>query len=182
VHSTRLRSRIAPAVSVLALFVAGCGATVSGSPSPAGSTPPAGSAAASAHDQGPGAPSGGAVDGCALIPAADVEALIGPNSGGMPLTAGDDGGGCTWENPDNSYSVTVDIGQTGTAASGKLPAWDPSFGPERPLPDGMRSLGGGQVQFVAGDRLCDIQLATNAPGNGDQQKAVELARAIRGRL
>ena len=172
---TQVTSRIAPAVAVLALFAAGCGATVPGSPSPAG-----GSSVTSALDQARGAPSADAVDACALIPEADVQAIIGSNGGGKATTGGN-GGSCTWENTDTYYSVTVNVGQTDTAANGTLPPLDPAYGEERPLPDGMRALSVGQVEFVAGTRLCDVQVATNG-GDSDQDKAVVLAKAVRDRL
>ena len=109
------------------------------------------------------------------------QAIIGSNGGGKDTSAGGNGGGCTWENTDNYYSVTVNVGQTDTAANGTLPPLDPAYGEERPLPDGMRALGGGQVEFVAGTRLCDVQVATNS-GDSDQDTAVVLAKAVRDRL
>ena len=77
--------------------------------------------------------------------------------------------------------MTVDVAQPGTATNG-LPAWDPALGPERPLPDGMRSLGGGQVEFVAGTRDCSVQVVTDPISKDDEQNAVALAKVVQTRL
>jgi hypothetical protein len=166
------------------VLVAACGGTGGGSASDTPDRSPAeGRAVASAEAQARGPASPEAVDACALLDAAEVEALIGKNGGGRPAGApGGDGGACAWENPDDSHSVSLDIGRSGTAATGTLPAWDPVLGPERPLGDGMRSLGGGQVEFVADTRDCTVQVVAAISGNADEDKAVELARAVRARL
>lgn len=150
-------------------FTAGCGGTVAGSPAPEG----AGSSADAS------APTSTDVDACTLVKPEEVQALIGANDGGKGTTTGRSV--CTWENPDQ-LSVTVDIGDPGTATNG-LPAWDPALGPERPLADGMRSLGGGgQVEFVAGDRDCTVQVVTDPTSKDDDAKAVALAKVVQGRL
>ncbi|WP_300018494.1 hypothetical protein [Pseudonocardia sp.] len=160
--------------SLLVLLAAtGCGAPAPAAP--ASGTPEVISAAEEAR----GEPAADAVDACALLSEAEVEALIGPNGGASPTTGGGDGGGCTWENPENYHSVTLDVGSSGTAAAGVLPPLDPAFGPEQPLGDGMRALAGA-VEFVAADRLCLVQVATNdTTAEGDEQAAVRLARQVR---
>ncbi len=107
-----------------------------------------------------------------------MQDLIGANDGGK----GSPGAAsiCTWKTADE-LSVTVDVGQAGTAVNG-LPAWDPALGPEKPLPDGMRSLSGGQVQFVAGTRDCAVQVVTDPFSKDDEQKAVALAKVVQSRL
>lgn len=161
--------RLALAVVVVGL-TAGCGGTVAGSPSPAGA---AGSSAQA------NAPTSTDVDACTLLKPEEVQALIGANDGGKGTTSGRSV--CTWTNP-AELSVTVDIGGPDTAING-LPAWDPALGPERPLADGMRSLGGGgQVEFVAADRDCTVQVVTDPTSNDDDAKAVQLAKLIQGRL
>ena len=56
------------------------------------------------------------------------------------------------------------------------------MGTERPLPDGMRTFGGGQVEFVAGDRYCSVQVADVIQGDADENTAIELANDVQGRL
>jgi Protein of unknown function (DUF3558) len=171
-------TRLCWTAAALLVALAGCSSTISGTPGAAGD-PTGVPAVVSAENQARGEPTAGAVDACALLPAADVKAIVGDGVDGQ-ATPGGDGGKCTWENQTNYYSVTVDIGSTGTAASG-LPAWDKALGPERPLPDGMRSWSGGQVEFVGGTRDCFLQVASNG-GDADEKKAVELARKVRDQL
>jgi hypothetical protein len=157
------------ALLVAAVAVAACSTTGSGSPAPEGAAP-----AAAAGSGGENA----TVDACTLLKPEEVQDLIGANDGGKgrPGAASI----CTWKTADE-LSVTVDVGQAGTAING-LPAWDPALGPEKPLPDGMRSLSGGQVQFVAGTRDCAVQVVTDPFSKDDEQKAVALAKVIQSRL
>jgi len=141
---------------------------VTGSPAAEGAAP------AAAGSDGAGAP----VDACKLLEPAEVQQLIGANDGGKGHPG--EASICTWKTADE-LSVTVDVGQTGTAING-LPAWDPALGPEKPLPDGMRSLSGGQMQFVAGTRDCAVQVVTDPFSKDDEQKAVALAKVVQSRL
>ena len=70
---------------------------------------------------------------------------------------------CTWENRDTYESVTVEIGNPGTAVNGTLPPPEPGF-PEvgTPGPDGMRFLASGMVEFPAGGRSNTVQVAVLA--------------------
>ena len=156
------------ALLIAAVAVAACSTSVAGSPAPEGAAP------AAAGSDGEGA----TVDACSLLTPAEVQGLIGANDGGK----GSPGAAsiCTWKTADE-LSVTVDVGQAGTAVNG-LPAWDPALGPEKPLPDGMRSLSGGQVQFVAGTRDCAVQVVTDPFSKDDEQKAVALAKVVQSRL
>ena len=165
------------ALAVLALSLAGCGGSTAADPD---LSTESGVLSAEAEAREPA--TADAVDACALIDEAEVQSLIGDHDRtATPGNTGGDGGGCTWENQTDYKSVSVDVGATGTAAGGALPTWDPAMGPERTLPDGMRTLGVGQVEFVAGDRYCSVQVA-RLQGDADQQKAVELAKAVQGRL
>ncbi len=163
------------AALALALALAGCGATtVTGSAGPEGS---AATAPAEAAGGGGGAP----FDACALVPAADIKALIGANDGGKAPGPVGDGGQCVWTNTDNQYSVTVDVGATGTAVNG-LPEIDPALGTAEPLPDGMRYFAGA-VDFAAKGRSCYVQVATNETADGgDKGAAATLAKAVQGRI
>jgi Protein of unknown function (DUF3558) len=176
-RSTRL-GRIVVATVLLAL--AGCSSTVTGSAAPEGALPPE-APIASAENQAGGPTGAGAVDACALLSAADVTPLVGKGVSGQPNPVSGDGGKCTWENQDDYHSVTLEVGANGSAPGGALPKWDTSIGPERPLPDGMRSWSGGQVEFLAGSRDCFLQVATTGAAS-DEQKAVELAGKVRGQL
>jgi hypothetical protein len=116
---------------------------------------------------------------CTLLTPAEVTRVIDANDGGKP-SGGPDGGTCTWENPQTYHSITVGIGESGTAANGALPPDEPGFETE-PGPDGMRFHPGGMALFVVGNRACDVNVV--AGGTDDQQRAaeVELAKLIRGR-
>jgi Protein of unknown function (DUF3558) len=161
-------------VASVALALSGCGAT-----SVVGSASPEGSSVTSAEAAGGG--DGPAFDACALVPAADVQALIGANDGGVAATPVGTGGNCVWTNKDNEYSVTVDIGATDTAVNG-LPELDPALGEAEPLDDGMRYFAGA-VDFAAQGRSCSVQVATNNTADGgDKGAAVELAKAVKARV
>jgi hypothetical protein len=155
------------ALLVAAAAVAACSTTVSGSPAPEGAPAAAGSGGESAT-----------VDACTLLKPEEVQDLIGANDGGKGTPG--EASECTWKTT-AELSVTVDVGQPGTAANG-LPPWEPALGPEKPLPDGMRSLSGGQVQFVAGTRDCAVQVVTDPFSKDDEQKAVALAKVVQSRL
>jgi len=162
------------------LALSACGGSGGGAADPDLSTQ-SGVLAAEAEARGPS--TADAVDACALIDEAKVRALIGDfERTATPGVTGADGGGCTWENKADYHSVTVDVGATGTAAGGALHTADPAMGTERTLPDGMRTFGGGQVEFVAGDRYCSVQVADVIQGDADENTAIELAKDLQGRL
>jgi hypothetical protein len=163
-------SRFALVLAVVGL-TAGCSGTVAGSPRAEG-------AATSAAADGAAADAP-AIDACSLLKPDEVQALIGANDGGKGSTTGRSV--CVWTNP-AELSVTVDIGNPDTAING-LPAWDPALGPERPLGDGMRSLGGGgSVEFVAATRDCNVQVVTDPFSKDDDAKAVALAKVVQSRV
>ncbi|GAA4538761.1 DUF3558 family protein [Pseudonocardia xishanensis] len=170
-------SKAGPAAAALlgALLLAGCSSTVAGTPTaqdgqvrPLDETP-AGAAAASA-----------AVDGCALVTAAEVKALIGPNDGGRAGGIDSGGGGCTWENKENYFSVTVEVRSVGTAPGGTIPPWDTSLGPERKVGTDMRDINGA-IEFAAGDRDCTVQVATTDFAV-NEKAALDLIPKIRQRI
>lgn len=119
-------------------------------------------------------------DACALIDDATITELIGDHPPGSPTGAGTDAPGCVWENPDNYYSVTVDIGSPGTAVNGTLPPL-PEGIEGTPAPNGMRYLGGA-LEFAAGGRYNSVQIANNQPGDATDAKTVELAESIADQL
>jgi uncharacterized protein YceK len=171
-------TRLAWTVVAVLLALAGCSSTVSGTASPEGALPADPAAIVAAEEQASAGSTDSAVDVCALLSAADVAPVVGDGVEGRPSSGG---GNCVWENRVDYHSVTVEIGPGGSAPGGALPPWDPSFGPEQALPDGMRSLGRGQLEFVAGDRDCHVQVATT-DADFDEQKVAELARKVREQL
>jgi hypothetical protein len=72
------------------------------------------------------------------------------------------------------------ISNPGTALDNKLPPAEPGFpDPTTPGPDGMRYLGGGGVEFAAGDRVNTVQVAVLRMSPDDANAAaVKLAREI----
>lgn len=187
-RSTLLSGTAAAVLITTALLgVAGCGGPVagSGSAAPDGAGSPQSEIAGAqdeAQDRVGGSTVDNAVDACALLTEDDVEPYVGAGIEGRPNSIGGDGGSCTWENPDDYHSVTLEIGLSGTAAGGELPEWDDTIGPERPLSDGVRAWGGGQVEFVVDTRDCFLQVATTSGGDADEQAAVELIGKVRDQL
>ncbi|WP_214405394.1 DUF3558 family protein [Pseudonocardia lacus] len=179
-------SRVFVPLALAAALLAGCSSTVTGSPAPVGGSPAAPGGLVEAQEQAEDIVEGGApqesLDVCALLPAADVEALVGSGVQGVASDA-INGNSCAWENQETYHSVTVEIGQPGTAPGGQLPPWETFLGEERSLGDGMREGPGGGIEFVAGDRDCFLQVVTEDLGGGDDEaKAVEFAQVIRGKL
>ncbi|MGD9986947.1 DUF3558 family protein [Pseudonocardia sp.] len=175
--STSRRARLVAPLAALALAFAmsACAGSTPGTGT--GTDLDAAKATASALVDSGGTP----VDACALLQPADVQAIIGTTVEGRAETIPGDAGGCTWENQENYYSVTVSVGGSGTAPGGTLPAAQPERGTVTPLSDGMRGLSGGVVQFVADERLCEVQVATNS-GAQDQQKAAGVANKVKAAL
>jgi hypothetical protein len=177
-------SRTFAGLALLAALLAGCGTVVvGGTPSAEGQNPPAAAEAGSAPAGASGGGGGTPVDACSIFTDAEVEKLIGSSPPGKSTSAGgdSDGGGCTWEDTDNYFSLTVDIGETDTAINGTLPPWDPALGEERTLPGGMRDINGA-IQFVCGGtRYCSVQVATNK-GKADQQTGISLVPKIRAKV
>ena len=81
---------------------------------------------------------------------------------------------------DTYESVTLEIGNPGTAINGTLPPPEPGF-PEvgTPGPDGMRFLGTGMIEFPAGGRSNTVQVAVlNLLGEAADNAAIDLARKV----
>jgi predicted small lipoprotein YifL len=98
------RTTFAFVVLAMGLALAGCGdKEPQASDAPAqSSTPPA---------------PGSAIDGCKLISADDIARLLGKPVEGRPLGADPQMPACTWENRDTYESVTLEIGNPGTAVN-----------------------------------------------------------------
>lgn len=164
---TASRTNLTFVVLAAGLALAGCGAD----------TPAASDSAT--QSSGPPAP-GTPIDACALVSPADIEKLLGEPVEGKSIGAGPETPACTWENRETYESVTVEIGNPGTAVNGTLPPPEPGF-PEvgTPGPDGMRFLASGMVEFPAGGRSNTVQVAVLALLGADADNAaVNLARKI----
>ena len=163
---TASRTTFAFVVFAAALVLAGCG---DDKPAASESAPQAG---------GPPAP-GTPIDACKLVSADDIAKLLGNPVEGRSI-GGPDTPACTWENRDTYESVTVEIGNPGTAVNGTLPPPEPGF-PEvgTPGPDGMRFLATGMVEFPAAGRSNTVQVAVlDLMGPDADNAAVDLARKI----
>lgn len=161
------RTTLSFVVLAAALAMTGCGGD-----KPAESKSSEGSSASPA----PGTP----IDACTLISAADITKLLGKPIDGRSIGGGPDAPACTWENRDTYESVTVEIGNPGTAVNGTLPPPEPGF-PDvgTPGPDGMRFLASGMVEFPAAGRSNTVQVAVLAlMGQDADNAAVDLARKI----
>ena len=126
------------------------------------------------------ASAGTPIDACTLISADDISKLLGKPIEGKSIGGGPDTPACTWENRETYESITVEIGNPGTAVNGTLPPPEPGF-PEvgTPGPDGMRFLASGMVEFPAAGRSNTVQVAVLAlMGQDADNAAVDLARKI----
>lgn len=89
-------------------------------------------------------------------------------------------GGCTWLNTSNEESITLEIGMPGTALHDTLPPPEAGFpNPGKAGPDGMRLLGGGMVEFAAGNRDNTLQVAVlKLSADQANSAAIDLARKV----
>ncbi|QZA05842.1 hypothetical protein K3U94_12170 [Mycolicibacter heraklionensis] len=118
------------------------------------------------------------IDACAMVPAQDIAALLGTTVQGKSTSIRPDMGECTWENRETYESVSLEIGNPGTAPNNTLPPVDPVYG-FTPGPDGMRYMGSGQVGFAAGDRSNTVQVAVlRLSAEEANAAAVDLAHKI----
>ncbi len=161
------RTAFASVVLATCLALAGCGDRKPPAPDAA---PP------SSAEPAPGS----VIDACTLVSGDDIAKLLGKPVEGRPIGAGADAPACTWENRDTYESVTVEIGNPGTAVNGTLPPPPPGF-PEAgtPGPDGMRFVASGMVEFPAAGRSNTVQVAVlKLLGTDADNAAVDLARKI----
>ncbi|MGP4056550.1 DUF3558 domain-containing protein [Mycobacterium sp. 4D054] len=159
--------------AVLCLTMAGCGSQ---------SGPSGGDANAGDTSRTVAADAGhaSAIDACSLIAAEDISALLGVTVEGRSTSNNPEVPACVWENPENYESISLEIGNPGTAINGTLPPPEPGM-PDvgRPGPDGMRFLGYGQVEFPAAGRNNSVQVAVlSMSADQADNAAVELARKV----
>ncbi|BBX62696.1 hypothetical protein MSAS_18700 [Mycobacterium saskatchewanense] len=120
------------------------------------------------------------IDACSMLSPQDISPLLGVSVPGVSTGKAADQADCTWTNTATEESVSLTISNPGTALHNKLPAPDSGFpDPGTPGPDGMRYLGGGSVEFAAGDRINTVQVAVlRMSADQANAAAVNLARKI----
>lgn len=162
-HCVSARVGLFGAALVLSCMVAGC-QSHSG-PTSAGPAP--------TEDAKP-------IDACSMLAPQDVSNLLGVSVPGKSTGKDPQMGGCTWENPATDESVSIEIGNPGTARNNTLPPPEAGFPDSTtPGPDGMRLMGGGQVEFAAGNRSNTVQVAVlKLLGDQANSAAIDLARKI----
>ena len=120
------------------------------------------------------------IDACSMLSPQDISGLLGVTVQGKSTAKDPQMGGCSWDNPTTLESVSITISNPGTARNNTLPPAEPGFpDPSTPGPDGMRLLGGGQVEFAAGNRVNTVQVAVlKLSPNQANSAAINLARKI----
>ncbi len=121
------------------------------------------------------------IDACSMVSPQDISTLLGTPVPGKSTGQASDMGDCSWQNPTTEESVSVEIGNPGTAPNNALPPPESGFpGAGTPGPDGMRFMGGGQVEFAAGNRTNTVQVAVlKLSTDQANSAAVDLARKIK---
>jgi hypothetical protein len=120
------------------------------------------------------------IDACSMVSPQDVSSILGASVSGTPNGKDPRMGGCTWLNTSNEESITLEIGMPGTALHDTLPPPEAGFpNPGKAGPDGMRLLGGGMVEFAAGNRDNTLQVAMlKLSADQANSAAIDLARKV----
>ena len=176
-------------IAALALLLAGCGGdSGSRSEAPLASSaltdPPTNSIsdAVPSSAESTGSDSSGlgertVIDACGLITDAEATAILGETfDRKTPVYGTGSGSACEWHTA-SEYSITVDVGESDTAADNKL-TLDQILGEAKPveaLGDQGALLPGGVVYFAAGNRLNYLQVVSKNAGGADDQGAIDLA-------
>lgn len=106
--------------------------------------------------------------------------MLGAPATGVSTGKDPDQGDCMWTNTATDESVSLTISNPGTALNDKLPPPAAGFpDPSTPGPDGMRYMGGGGVEFAAGNRVNTVQVAVlRLSAEQANAAAVKLAHEI----
>jgi hypothetical protein len=173
--------RRAPAIALRQLVIAavalccaaGCQSQSGHSSTPGAGPAPGSQASNAAHSANP-------IDACSMLSPQDISALLAVTVQGKSTNKDPEMADCTWENPSTQESVSVQLSNPGTARNNILPPPEPGFAdPTTPGPDGMRFMGGGAVEFAAGNRDNTVQVAVlRMSADQANSAAVELARKI----
>jgi hypothetical protein len=167
---TASRKQLAVALA-LGCAVAGCQSHGAGQSAPGSA--PAGGAGGTTHPAKP-------IDACSMVSPQDVAKILGVTVAGRSTGKNPQMGDCSWENPATYESISLQISNPGTAINNTLPP-PPAGMPDasKPGPDGMRLMGGGMVEFVAGKRVNTIQVAVlKLSADQANSAAIDLARKI----
>lgn len=126
------------------------------------------------------APAAKPIDACSMVAPQDVSSLLGVSAPGKSTGADPQMGNCTWTNSATEESISLTISNPGTAPNNTLPPPEAGFpDPTTPGPDGMRLMGGGMVEFAAGNRTNTIQVAVlRLSSDQANSAAINLARKI----
>ena len=120
------------------------------------------------------------IDACSMLSPQDISKVLGVTVQGKSTGKDPQMGDCSWENPSTLESITLQISNPGTARNNTLPA--PQAGIpnlSKPGPDGMRLMGGGTVEFAAGNRVNTVQVAVlKLSSDQANSAAIDLARKI----
>jgi hypothetical protein len=120
------------------------------------------------------------IDACSMLSPQDVSGLLGVTVAGKSNGKNPQLGDCSWENPSTLESISIQISNPGTAVRNTLPP-PPAGMPDmsKPGPDGMRLMGGGMVEFAAGNRVNTVQVAVlRLSADQANSAAIDLARKI----
>ncbi|MGD1238881.1 hypothetical protein [Mycobacterium seoulense] len=158
-------------VTALSCTVAGCQSHAN-----TASGPQSGSASAAPSARTTAKP----IDACSMLSPQDISGLLGVTVQGKSTGKDPQMGDCSWENPSTMESISLQISNPGTARNNTLPPPEAGFpDPSKPGPDGMRLLGGGQVEFAAGNRVNTVQVAVlKLSPDQANSAAIDLARKI----
>jgi hypothetical protein len=155
--------RLAGVAVIVSCAVAGCH-------SPSGAT---GAGPGTTHATKP-------IDACSMLSPQDISGLLGVAVPGKSTNKDPEMGNCSWEDPATEESVSIEIGNPGTARNNTLRPPEAGFpNPTTPGPDGMRLMGGGAVEFPAGNRSNTVQVAVlRLSADQANSAAINLARKI----
>ncbi|OBH97622.1 hypothetical protein [Mycobacterium scrofulaceum] len=120
------------------------------------------------------------IDACSMLSPQDISTLLETTVPGKSTGKQPDMGGCSWENPTTEESVSIEISNPGTAPNNTLRPSQAEFpAVTTPGPDGMRLMGGGMVEFAAGNRSNTVQVAVlRLSPEQANSAAIDLARKI----
>lgn len=162
------------------VMVAGCAVASCQSHAGTASGQQGGSAGAAPSERATAKP----IDACSMLSPQDISGLLGVTVQGTSTGKDPQMGDCSWENPATMESISLQISNPGTARNNTLPPPEAGFPePSKPGPDGMRLLGGGQVEFAAGNRVNTVQVAVlKLSSDQANSAAIDLARKISPRV
>lgn len=128
----------------------------------------------------PETPAAKPINACSMVSPQDVSSLLGVSVPGQSTGTDPQMGNCAWQNSTTEESISLTISNPGTAPNNTLPP--PQAGVPNvstPGPDGMLLMGGGEVEFAAGNRVNTIQVAVlRLSPDQANSAAIDLARKI----